>query len=223
MPDEVWNALWLSLGFLGLFAGAEFLHHAMRVPSEWSRKFLHISGGALSLTMPRLFGHPAYVLVLAAAFLLLLWGSRRLGLLQSVHRVDRNSEGSVLFPIPIFLCFWLAWYRADWVLFSLPVLVLTLADPAAFIAGRRWHWRPYRVGSSSEKTLGGSLAFAVVTWGLGVCFLSEKIGQPLLLAAVATWVEARSGRGWDNLTVPLAVAALAAALRACHLLTIVDF
>ncbi len=213
MSAQIWNAGWLALGFLILFGGAELLHRVLRVPSEWSRKFLHISGGLVSLSMPHLFDNPWFVFALAAAFFLLLWGSRHLGLLDSVHRVDRPSDGSLLFPVPILLCFGLAWQLQDWVLFTLPVLILTLADPAAFIAGRWWRWRPYQMGQS-EKTWGGSLAFAAVTFGLSLCFMPGEPGKALLLAAVATLAEAWSGRGWDNLTVPLAAALMLAALRA---------
>lgn len=212
MSAQIWNAVWLALVFLALFGATELLHRALGLPSEWSRKFLHVSGGLASLLMPRLFDNPWIVLVLAAAFFLLLWGSRYLGLLDSVHRVDRPSEGSLLFPVPILLCFWLAWQRQDGLLFSLPILILTLADPAAFIVGRRWQWRPYPAGKSC-KTLGGSLAFAAVTFGLSSWFLPGAPWIALLLATFAALVEARSGRGWDNLTVPLAAAALLAYLR----------
>ncbi len=211
MSPQIWNAVWLALVFLILFGGAELLHRSIGVPSEWSRKFLHVSGGLLSLVMPKLFDDPWIVFALAAAFFLLLWSSRKLGLLDSVHRVDRPSEGSLLFPVPILICFWLAWHQEDPRLFYLPVLILTLADPAAAFTGTFWRWRPYRVGSS-WKTLGGSLAFAAVAFGLALWFMPEAPWKALLLTIFVTITEAFSGRGWDNLSVPLAAAGVLSAL-----------
>ena len=65
---ELLPALFLALGYLLLFGCTEALHRLVRVPVEWSRKFMHVAGGLLSLLLPVLFSTPYMVLALAAAF-----------------------------------------------------------------------------------------------------------------------------------------------------------
>ena len=208
---ELLPAILLALGYLLLFAGAEALHRLAGAPVEWSRKFMHVAGGGLSLLLPVLFTTPYMVLVLAFAFGVLLWGTRRLGLLQSVHAVSRPSQGSVLFPIPIFICFLLMYGRSVPALFYVPVLILTVADPLAFAVGTRWPWHPYRIGAST-KTWSGTLAFAFAAFLLSVGYLSQThslpmaLGISLILCVVTAFAEAVSDYGFDNLTVPLAAA-----------------
>ena len=208
---ELLPALFLALGYLLLFGCTEALHRLVRVPVEWSRKFMHVAGGLLSLLLPVLFSTPYMVLVLAAAFGGLLWGTRRVGLLDSVHAVSRTSQGSVLFPIPLFICFLLMYWRGNPALFYVPVLILTIADPLAFAVGTRWPWRPYRIGSST-KTGSGSGAFAFAAFVLSMAYLSGvhplplALGYSLMLCMVTTFAEAFSDYGFDNLTVPLAAA-----------------
>ncbi|HNE27534.1 MAG: hypothetical protein U0U46_06490 [Saprospiraceae bacterium] len=211
MTDQWWHVCWLSLGFTALFVAAEVMHRKFGVASEWSRKFMHISGGLLSLLLPQLFDNPWFVFGLVVAFGGLLWGSRRLGWLDSVHRVDRKSDGSLLFPLPILLCFLLAWARHDWVLFRLPILILVLADPAAFLVGRVWPLRPWTMGAN-RKTLGGSLAFMLAALACSLYFLPENPALAVVVSLLTAAAEALSVRGWDNLTVPLVAAGTLAAV-----------
>jgi dolichol kinase len=80
------------------------------------------------------------------------------------------------------------------------ILVLSLADPAASWAGRRWGRIPFRGGS-----LEGTLVFAAVAFAV----LAPR--HALLVAAAAAIVAALAERfGWpldDNVSVPLAAGA----------------
>lgn len=211
MTAELSAAVLLALAYLLLFVCTEMMHRRAGVSVEISRKFMHVAGGSLSLLMPVLFHSPYMVLALALSFGGLLWITRRLGYLPSVHAVKRPSLGSVLFPLPLFLCFlWMYWQQQP-LLYYLPVSILTFADPMAFVVGTRWPWRPYRVGQST-KTRSGSLAFALTAFGLslfclhGTAPLPAALGHSLLLCCATTLAEAFSDYGFDNLTVPLAAA-----------------
>lgn len=211
MTAELSAAVLLALAYLLLFACTEMMHRRAGVPVDISRKFMHVAGGSLSLLMPVLFHRPYMVLALALSFGGLLWITRRLGYLPSVHAVKRPSVGSLLFPLPIFLCFLWMYWRQQPVLYYLPVAILTFADPMAFIVGTRWPWRPYRIGQST-KTWSGSLAFALTAFGLSLFFLNRieplpaALGHSLLLCCATALAEARSDYGFDNLTVPLVAA-----------------
>jgi phytol kinase len=95
-------------------------------------------------------------------------------------------------------------------LFCLPVAVLTFADAAAALAGRRWGSHRYPAGGDC-KTLEGSAAFFIVAL---VCTLACRwafdAGGPALTLPVAvlvslllTFVEAAAGQGTDNLLIPV--------------------
>lgn len=203
----------MALGYLILFALTEVLYRYARVPSEWSRKFLHVAGGGLSLLLPLFFRSFWWVLLLVVSFAGLLAVTKRFDLLHSVHKVERPSIGSVIFPLPVLLCFMLMEYQNNLLLFYLPMSVLIVADPAAFVVGRLFPWRPYRIANSG-KTLSGSLAFATSTFLLCFIILKEAgCGDNWLVLVFAitflsTLTEAVSIRGWDNLTVPSLVAVL---------------
>lgn len=203
----------VALGYLMLFVLTEILYRYAGVQAEWSRKFLHVAGGCLSLLLPVLFRSFWWVLLLAVLFAGLLGVTKRFNLLHSVHRVERPSIGSVIFPLPVLLCFMLMEYQHNLLLYYLPMGVLIVADPAAFAVGKLFPWRPYRIGNSG-KTWSGSLAFAVATFLLCFWVLKESgCGENWLVLVLAitflsTLTEAVSIRGWDNLTVPLVVAVL---------------
>lgn len=205
MPIELRNLILITVIFLALFTIAELLHRKLHVPSEWSRKFLHVAGGLVSLALPHLFSSLLYITILAGGFFLLLFFTWVKGMLTSVHKVNRKTIGSILFPFPILLCFYAAYFFDNYILFYIPVLILAFADPAAFAIGKLFPWKPYHIGSA-QKTGSGSLAFAVT------CFICCLIaGEPgtsslftaILITVAATIAESISPWGLDNVTVPV--------------------
>ena len=94
-------------------------------------------------------------------------------------------------------------------LYAAPLLILTIADAVAAIAGRCWPMGRLR-GPANGKTLTGSIAFAVtafvVTAGLlawfGPASGPRVIAISFITAALTAYAEAFSPRGFDNLTVP---------------------
>jgi dolichol kinase len=85
------------------------------------------------------------------------------------------------------------------------ILVLALADPVASYAGRRWGRRPF-----AGATLEGTALFAAVAF----CILAARHG-PLVGALGAVVLAFAERFSWpldDNLTIPVAGAAVVAAL-----------
>jgi phytol kinase len=200
--------IFLSI-FLLLVVMSHVLYKFLGVSSENSRKFLHVSGGILALFAPVFFISHWLVLVLCSlAFLLLLFTYLKQWL-PAVHQTDRSSIGSVIFPIPLYLCFLIAENRNDELLFYLPISFLTISDSIAQWSGKKWEKHSLRL-MNKQKTLIGSTFFAIsalfISTGWAMVF-ELQFGQTILLAfttsLIAAVAELISTKGWDNLTVPL--------------------
>lgn len=180
------------------------LHNQTR--SERCRKAAHVALGLVCLPLPWL-GLPAATVGLLALIglgLLLLIRKQphmRQSFGTALYGVRRASLGELLFPVAIGLTYLLA--QGNALLYCLPMLLLTLADPAAALVGKRY-------GRGSGKSLAGSLAFFAVALlcSVGALLLA---GLPLAAVAgvavgvslVATLIERLAGWGLDNLLIPL--------------------
>jgi phytol kinase len=203
--------------FLGIFLLLVLVAHALyklgHVSTETSRKFLHVSGGFLALSSPLFFTSHWWVLVLCSmAFLLLLFTYLK-HWLPSIHKTRRKSIGSVIYPIPIYLCFLIASQKNNTLLFYLPVSLLTVSDTIAELGGRRWG-KASGTLMYSQKTVAGSLSFAIsallisIGWQMtaNLSYLQIAIIS-VAITLVTTLTEMVSTRGLDNITVPLSTLA----------------
>ena len=203
--------------FLGIFLllvlVAHVLYKIFGVSTETSRKFLHVSGGFLALSSPLFFTSHWWVLMLCSlAFLLLLFTYIR-HWLPSIHQTRRKSIGSVIYPIPIYLCFLIASQKNNTLLFYLPISLLTISDTIAELGGRRWGKASGNL-MNSQKTVAGSISFAISALVISIAWQmksNDSLMQitiiSLTITVIATVTEMVSTRGLDNITVPLSTLA----------------
>ena len=208
LPGELARAAIAGAGFLMLFAVAEAWRALRNPPVEWTRKLVHFVGGLIAAAFPWLFASHWTVLALGGAFFLILWGTRRLGLLQSVHGVTRHSEGGLYYPVAIYILFLIAASRPVFYLIS--ILALVVSDTVAAVLGSAYGRVGYTV-QRDRRTVEGSVVFFLSTFL--IChlplllltsippLLSVLVG--LQLAMLVTLFEGISIRGNDNLIVPL--------------------
>lgn len=206
---ELTRAALIGAAFLALFAAAELWRKLSAPPVEWTRKLVHFGGGVIAALFPWLISSHWTVLALGGAFLGILWGTRRLGLLQSVHGVTRSSEGGIYFPIAIYLVFLIGADRP--VAYFISVLVLVVADAAAAVLGSAYGRLTYDV-ERDKRSLEGSTVFFVATFlivHLSLLLLTDidrtlSVLVAVQIAIIVTLFEAISIEGNDNLLVPLA-------------------
>jgi dolichol kinase len=180
--------------------------------SELRRKTLHILTGLLALCLPFVLRQPTAILGTLFAVAGWMLAVRLLPSLRErfgcvLHAAGRQSYGELYFAVA--LASLLLACEPGSILYSLPVLILTLADSAAAVVGRAWPWRPYRV-FAGRKSLGGSLAFvtcaAVVALAMLVFASDMAFGRALyaalLVAVLAGLAEGLSPNGSDNLSIP---------------------
>ena len=182
--------------------------------AELRRKALHIGIGLAALGFPLYLHTPARVVI--ALGLVLAWMAavrvipglrRRFG--RCLFDAARRSHGEVYFALATGLLLLVA---GNALLYAVPMLILTLADAAAAIAGRVAASRGGTLGRPiiNGTTVGGSATFLVLAFSITApsLMLSPDV-QPtaavllaILIAAVTTIVELLSRGGADNLLIP---------------------
>jgi phytol kinase len=209
VAGEVARAGLVTAFLLVLFVAGEAWRHWGSPPAEWTRKLAHVGAGVVTAAFPWLFAWHWTVLLLAFGFAGIIFGTRRLGWLQSIHGVARRSEGGIYYPIAIYLLFLIAGDRPVFYLISL--LVLMVSDSLAALLGSEYGKAIYQV-ETDRRSLEGSAVFLLTTF-LAVhlpLLLATDTGRwaAVLIAAqialTVTIFEGISPGGSDNLVVPLA-------------------
>lgn len=211
MDSSFYNTIWLGLAFLSLFGVTELSYHLFKMHVEITRKVAHVATGLLALLFPILINDLCCVFILCLVFFVLLLLSRKLKYLSSVNAVDRDSLGSIAYPVSVFVCY-LVYHAIDKgaIYFNLPILVLAISDPLAALAGKQWPIGKYNI-SFGEKTMVGSLIFfssaCLISFGMvgDLLTFNSALVLSLIIGVVSTIVEGVSGRGIDNLTIPFSV------------------
>jgi phytol kinase len=124
-----------------------------------------------------------------------------------LHGVRRRSLGEIYFAVSIACLLLLTQDKP--VLFVIPILILTLADSTAAIAGKVLPIGPLN-GLARGKTMTGCAAFFAVAFMVSFGLLGlladlqgvHAVSLAAILAATTCVVEAISRRGIDNLAVP---------------------
>lgn len=209
-----WTAIAATLGAILLGLGLLRVYQVRADPGpELVRKLFHLGGGAIGLAMPWLFDTLWPVLVLGAACVAVFASLRLVPALsagpgQVLSAVKRNTLGEFWFVTSFCLLFWLA--DGDRLLYTVPLLVLTVADTAAALVGEEYGTLPF-VTPEGEKSLEGSAAFFLAAF-LSVhipvlLFADTGRAESLLiagaLALMVTLAEAVTWWGLDNLMIPL--------------------
>ena len=209
LAGEAARAGLVGLAFAALFVTAEVWRRTARPPIEWTRKLVHFGSGGVVGFFPWLFASHWTVLALALLATAALGRGRRLGLLPSVTGVARKSRGEILFPLAGYLLFALARDRP--IFYVIALYTLVVSDTLAALLGRAYGHAVFAVGED-RKSVEGSVAFFTATF-IGVHLLLllgaplERLASVLIAAQIAllvTGFEAITGRGDDNLVVPLA-------------------
>ncbi|MBD2436575.1 diacylglycerol/polyprenol kinase family protein [Nostoc sp. FACHB-110] len=183
--------------------------------AEIVRKIVHIGTGnvillAWWLDIPMSVGITASILASAITLL-----SYRLPILPGINSVGRQSLGTFFYAVSFGILVAWFWYIQQPQYAAIGIMVMTWGDGLAALVGQRFGKHKYQV-FGANKSWEGSLTMALA--GYVVCFfillgVQGNIWQiwvvSLVVAIVATALEAVSFLGIDNLTVPLGSAALA--------------
>lgn len=198
--------LWL-LNVTALGA-ADALVRRTGLGGELGRKTIHVAAGVGAVPLPWVLRTNASMIVLAAGAVGGLVLCRRLGVLRSVHDVERSSLGDLLFPVGVTLLFLVG--REEPMLYLIGLSYMVLSDALAAVIGRRYGRATYEV-EDQRRSVEGSVTFFVVSFLTAHLILLlgtdvSRLGSVLVaaqLAVLVTGFEAISLGGNDNLFVPV--------------------
>ena len=198
---------------LAMVAGAR-VAGARGVPSTYLRKSLHAAVGLWTLFVTPRFHSLVWALVPPVAFLAVNASGKTRALVPGLASGNgaTSMRGLWTFPLGVAATYLLFWNVEGRAAVLAGCAVLAFADPIAALVGARWgQRRSHPLGHG--RTLEGSLAFFIVAAVLVAWVASERAAGvvPWRLAigcgAAGAVVEAISPPGWDNLSIPVAVAA----------------
>ncbi|WP_411826478.1 hypothetical protein [Luteolibacter sp. AS25] len=200
-------------GFLAAFSLIRLLARPLHLSPEFTRKSIHVIMGLTCATFPWIFHRPLPVWILALIATLPILGLRTIPFLKKhfgkvLHGISRPSYGEILFAPAVATVFQLA--GGDVLLFVIPILILTLADAAAALAGTHWGKLHY-ISGKGKKSIEGSIGFLLVAFAcISIpLLLSGTINTPnalwiaIILATLAMMTEGFSDRGLDNILLPV--------------------
>ncbi|MEH1788691.1 MAG: diacylglycerol/polyprenol kinase family protein [Nostoc sp.] len=203
-------AIWVLLILLIAWAVNRFADEP-----EIVRKIVHIGTGnviliAWWLDIPASVGITASILASAITLL-----SYRLPILPGINSVGRQSLGTFFYSVSFGILVAWFWYLQQPQYAALGILVMTWGDGLAALIGQRFGKHKYKV-FGTQKSWEGSLTMMLVSYLVSSLILVGTQGNSwqtwtisLMVAFIATALEAVSFLGIDNLTVPLGSAALA--------------
>jgi phytol kinase len=211
-----------SIIFMIILLMGEILHVMFKLRAEYSRIFSHIFTGLASLFFVQFFSDHWYVIALCIQSSLFIYITKKFDLLSSHHNVERITNGSSLFFIGILIAYLISLYKRDFSIYIIAVAILSLSDPSASLLGLNMKrgFLPAMTASGPGKTYLGSIgffitAFIILVVGLSHFYsmnLSRLLSYSIMIALLATTVEAISSKGTDNLTVPILVSTLLSVL-----------
>jgi len=214
MNKDIINTIILGTSFLALFAVAELIYHFKKVKAELTRKLVHFGTGIITLLFPIMVANHWLVLFLCTSFALLLVLSLRYNLLRSINAIDRQSIGSIAYPISVYVCYFVYEYNNyRYYYFYLPILILAICDPIAALCGKKWPIGRYAIGDGNKTIMGSGMFFIsallICFFLLGTVMINYSQLKLILIilsiGLISTLTEAISKKGSDNLTIPLSV------------------
>ncbi|AIG26709.1 diacylglycerol/polyprenol kinase family protein [Brevibacillus laterosporus] len=214
IPLHPWFGIVLLLAAIALLiAGLRFYQVRYQPDPEWVRKLFHMSSGTFALVAPWLFGQdwPVLVVLGFVAIVLFLFRVTRLknGPGKILSDVSRYSFGEMYFVMSIAILL-LFTEQEERVLYSISLIILTLADAIAALVGVRYGQVRYVV-PEGMKSIEGSFAFFLVAFlsthiTLFLFFPMDGMANLMIsitVSLLATLAESVSWGGKDNLVVPI--------------------
>jgi phytol kinase len=211
--QEWLGVLAVLLVVVALFGGLRLYQLLANPAPEHVRELFHACGGLFGLPLPWIFDSLIPVLLLGvliiAAFIAMRFiGRLRGGVGQVLFAVKRESIGELCYIASMVLLFWFS--RGDKLLYTVPLLMLALADTAAALVGEEYGKLQIHA-SGGPKSIEGAIAFfftaffcvhvPVLLWGgtgrVESLLIAVNLSIMVMLAEAAAWW------GLDNLIVPL--------------------
>ncbi len=206
----------LSIGFVFLvIIISEVLKRTINLDIETTRKFIHIGVSHWWLIAMVLIPDIKYAVVPPLVFIVLNYISYRKNLFGSMERKEGTSDlGTVYFPIALMILVLFTWnesilkQEAKYI-GAIGILIMGYGDGFASLVGKKLGRLKFKI-FRNKKSIEGSIAMFIFSFLITLIVLFWANGFSLTnvyitftIAAAATFIEAITPLGLDNLTVPI--------------------
>ena len=163
-----WLALILAFVYVGVaIALGEMLRKALHLSQGFTRKFIHIAVGMISVPTVLWFNDLRWAIIPPVAFVVINYLDYRFGLIQAMMSSNRSNLGTVYFPISFTAILILFWGNAAAPtehprLIVAALMPLTWGDALAALVGERFGQHPYTI-LGHTRSLEGSATMLVVS------------------------------------------------------------
>jgi len=186
---------------------------------EISRKFIHIMLGNWWIIAMFFFDNVWFASFGPALFVIINYLSYKKDLIKVMEREEQDGFGTVYYALSLLILTILSFgiYKNP-SLGLIPTLVMAYGDGFAAIIGKKTKSKKYKL-SDTKKSFAGSLTMFIISFvliGGYLAFVNNSVFWSnshwslisAMMAFVVTAVEAFSGKGWDNITVPISTVLL---------------
>ena len=186
---------------------------------EASRKFIHIMLGNWWFVAMYFFTNVWYAAVAPLTFVIINYLSYKKNLIKVMERDEQDGLGTVYYAVALLILAIVSFgiFKQP-ALGLVPTLVMAYGDGLAAVIGKKIKSKKYKLGDT-KKSFAGSLTMFVISTVLIGAHLVFNYGPifwmgthwpvvSILAGFAITALEAVSGKGLDNISVPLATLAL---------------
>lgn len=186
---------------------------------EASRKFIHIMLGNWWIIAIYFFSNVWCAVLVPATFVVINYLSYKKNLIKVMEREEQDGLGTVYYAVALLILAIVSFGIFNNPLLGLvPTLVMAYGDGFAAIIGKSIKSKKYKLSDTKKSFAGSATMFIISTLLIGGYLAFYHTGifwrtahwptVTCLMGFAITAIEAVSGKGWDNITVPLATLAM---------------
>ena len=181
---------------------------------EASRKFIHIMLGNWWIIAMIFFNNVWFASFVPATFVIINYLSYKKDLIKVMERDEQDGFGTVYYALSLLILSIVSFgIFKNPALGLVPTLVMAYGDGLAAIIGKKIKSKRYKLGET-KKSFAGSLTMFLIAfifisgylWYVNTNIFWTTTHWPLIsimMAFCITAIEAVSGKGMDNITVPI--------------------
>lgn len=206
-----WLGILVSYLYIGLIlAGAKLFE---KRGEEASRKFIHIMLGNWWFIAMYFFSNVWFAIFVPITFVIINYVSYKRNLIKVMEREQQDGLGTVYYAVALLILAVVSfgiYHKPE--LGLVPNLIMAYGDGFAAVIGKWIKSKTYKIGET-EKTMAGSAIMFLISL---VCILGFLVATTtfilwkiivigIVIASITTAIEAISGKGIDNISVPISV------------------
>ncbi|MBS4539601.1 DUF92 domain-containing protein [Clostridium sp. D2Q-11] len=205
------NLIGLIISFIFVFMIlilGEILNRFTNADEEFNRKFVHIGVSNWWIVAMFLIDNMYYAMIPPIIFIILNYLSYKKGVFSSMEREDKDSLGTVYYPISLLILVLLFWERNIYI-GAIGILIMGYGDGLAALIGVNYGLNQFHIGKNKKSIIGTLTMFAVsmmvslIVLSFSISFSINILMISIIIAFIATVLELVTPYGLDNITVPL--------------------